>query len=63
MVNPYLWLSTLIDADDIVYPSHDGNTAMQQFRAAVIILPDDSEIQIHFVRTVQISLPNRGDET
>ena len=63
VVNPDLGLAALTDAGDTALQSNDGQTAMQKFRAAAIILPDDTAIWIRLARAVQIASPNNGDET
>ena len=63
VVNPDLGLAALTDAGETALQSNDGQTAMQKFRAAAIILPDDTAIWIRLARAVQIASPNNGDET
>ena len=63
VVNPDLGLAALTDAGETALQSNDGQTAMQKFRAAAIILPDDTAIWIRLARAVQIATPSSGDET
>lgn len=63
VVNPDQGLAALIDAGESALQAGDGITAMQKFRPATIILPDDTAIWIRLARAVQMATPNSSDET
>ena len=63
VVNPDEGLASLTDAGETALQANDGRTAMQKFRAAAIILPDDVAIWTRLARAVQMTTPNDGNET
>ena len=63
IVNPDEGLASLTDAGETALQANDGRTAMQKFRAAAIILPDDVAIWTRLARAVQMTTPNDGNET
>ncbi|CAN7172511.1 alpha-2-macroglobulin family protein [Aminobacter sp. LjRoot7] len=63
VVDPALGLAALIDAGEQALLGGDGRTAMQKFRAAAIILPDDAAIWTRLARATPVVSPINGEET
>jgi hypothetical protein len=63
VVDPALGLAALIDTGEQSLQSGDGRTAMQKFRAAAIILPDDAAIWTRLARATATVSPINGEET